>query len=220
MVALTDVDKCEIRRDEAFKTNVAAAENLADYARKRPAAYVVHISTDMVYDGPGPHTESPVCPMNVYALTKYAGELAYRGINGCILRTNFFGKSRCLGRRSFSDWILEMGLSGKDASLFTDVLFSPLKMETIAQLLCVIFEKKVVGTFNLASNCGMSKRDFAHHLLAQFSVTHHGFKDALSTEHQFTAPRPRDMRMTPFRLEQVIGITMPTLLDEIRSMTR
>jgi dTDP-4-dehydrorhamnose reductase len=48
--ALTDVDKCELEKGLAWKTNVEATENLVRLCKKRDA-YLVYVSTDYVFNG-------------------------------------------------------------------------------------------------------------------------------------------------------------------------
>ncbi len=218
LIALTDVDKCENDRETTFERHVRVVENLAAHLTRAPTTYLVQISTDMVYNGPGPHLEANVCPMNTYALSKYAGEMACRGLNCCVLRTNFFGNSKCAYRKSFSDWVLETARANKPASLFTDVLFSPLRMETIGRTIGTIIERRIRGVYNLSSRDGMSKRDFALKVLETFGITQHQFKDALASSHEFTAYRPADMRMDPSLLEKALGTTMPALANEIERL--
>ena len=55
-VAWTDVDGCEKNPDRANLVNFQTAKNIIDsvfYTNIR----VIHISTDQVYSGPGPHQE-------------------------------------------------------------------------------------------------------------------------------------------------------------------
>src|SRR5512135_3855567 len=75
LVAYADVDGCERDLRRAWRLNVLAAEVVAE-ACAANNAHLVHVSTDQVYDGRGPHAEAAPMPANCYALTKYAGELA------------------------------------------------------------------------------------------------------------------------------------------------
>ena len=51
---------------------------------------IIHISTDQVYGGKGPHYEKKATPLNIYGLTKKrGGEEYFFKKNTCILKTNF-----------------------------------------------------------------------------------------------------------------------------------
>jgi dTDP-4-dehydrorhamnose reductase len=72
------VDDAEIATARAFEINAVGAKNLADACREVEAV-LVHISTDYVFDGenaPEPyHEDHAPNPLNVYGVSKYAGEL-------------------------------------------------------------------------------------------------------------------------------------------------
>lgn len=76
--ALTDVDGCESRRDEAFRINGAGVENLARAAAEA-GCLLVQLSTDFVFSGDArrPYREDDEPrPLSVYAASKLAGEKA------------------------------------------------------------------------------------------------------------------------------------------------
>ena len=93
LVALTDVDKCEAEPNLAYLLNIRPVEILQFYYNKKQSVKIIHISTDQVYDGTGPHRESDIKISNIYSLSKYYAEHVALGANGCILRTNFVGRS-------------------------------------------------------------------------------------------------------------------------------
>src|SRR5262249_54377625 len=148
LVALTDVDRCEGQPNNAYRLNVRCVENLTEWMSRGHAAKLIHISTDQVYDGEGPHREAAVTITNTYAMSKYAGELAARGANGTVLRTCFFGPSRLAGRPSFSDWLIDKFRSGQAFTGFDDVRFSPLAMDTLVRMIRRVIEGPVPGLYN------------------------------------------------------------------------
>lgn len=90
--AYTAVDKAEVEPDLANQINHLAVSQLADIAHKQDA-FLLHVSTDYVFDGKGcrPYIESdPVAPQNQYGLSKLKGEQAMQvsGCNGAIVRTS------------------------------------------------------------------------------------------------------------------------------------
>jgi dTDP-4-dehydrorhamnose reductase len=89
----TDVDGAESDPQAAFAVNAAACELLAREA-SRCGAWLVHFSTDYVFDGSGtrPWREDDAAePVNVYGRSKLAGEEAIRreGGNHLILRSGW-----------------------------------------------------------------------------------------------------------------------------------
>ena len=74
--AYTNVDRCEVDVDLAYKINAIGPRNLA-IAATDAGAKLVHVSTDYVFPGtcPKPLTEFDTPgPISMYGKTKYAGE--------------------------------------------------------------------------------------------------------------------------------------------------
>ena len=91
--AYTAVDRAESEPELAMRVNGEAASVLAQEAR-RLGAWLVHYSTDYVFDGtkPTPYREDdPTGPVSVYGRTKLAGEqaIAASGCRHLILRTSW-----------------------------------------------------------------------------------------------------------------------------------
>jgi len=80
LAAMTDVDRCELEPDEAYRVNALGTRNVA-LACQRSNAVMVYINTGSIYDGSKetPYTEYDAPgPVNVYGRSKYAGELYVR----------------------------------------------------------------------------------------------------------------------------------------------
>ncbi len=216
LVALTDVDRCEREPHEAYLGNVRPLERIV---RSLPrGTTLIHVSTDQLYDGPGPHREEDIRLVNTYALTKYCAELVAAQVGGTVLRTNFYGLSRCPGRPSFSDWLTGAFTRQEPLKLFTDVLFSPLSLTTLVEMMLLVLADPKPGQFNLGCRDGLSKRDFAHeiahHLALSTACARNVTSDATAP---LRAPRPRDMRMDVSLFERTYGVTLPRVQDEIRT---
>ena len=90
--ALTDVDGCESRREEARFINGEAVGGLLEVCR-RQGARLVQISTDYVFDGTAkvPYREAdPTAPLSVYGESKLLGErLALEDPSSLVVRTSW-----------------------------------------------------------------------------------------------------------------------------------
>jgi dTDP-4-dehydrorhamnose reductase len=219
LVGLTNVDRCEMQPNSAYMVNGRTVENVTSWMKRRAAAcHLIQISTDQVYDDPGPHSEYQVTIRNYYALSKYCGELSAAGVSSTIVRTNFFGRSRCPKRQSFTDWLYDSLSGGAAINVFNDVLFSPLSMATVVEIVGLIMCKKPVGLFNLGSRQGMSKADFAVAFAGALNLsTQHMSCTSIERGATLKAYRPRDMRMDSSKIESALGIKLPNLIEEIRS---
>jgi dTDP-4-dehydrorhamnose reductase len=219
LAALTDVDECERNPQAAYLTNVRIVENIATWMRASSnTCHLVQISTDQVYDGLGPHGESDITLKNYYAFSKYAGELAAATAAGTIVRTNFFGPSRCQGRTSLSDWLMHALTNNVPITVFDDVRFSPLSLLRLVQMLELVIRSRRQGTYNLGSRDGMSKADFAVAFASALNLPTLHMKRGTSETALLKAYRPKDMRMDSSLFERTFDVELPTLMTEIQSM--
>lgn len=219
LVALTNVDECDKSPKYAYLVNAHVVKNLVRWIKERGnRCHIVQISTDHVYDGPGPHAEDNVTPSNYYALTKLAGEFFASTIPSTILRTNFFGPSLRSDRCSLSDWLIKSLVRRNPITVFDDVYFSPLSMSRLLNLIELVVNQPHQGIFNLGSRSGMSKADFAYALADAIDLPTQSMKRGVSTQFPHKVYRPKDMRMDSSKFEIVFGVKLPNLLEEIQSM--
>ena len=173
-------------------------QNLCVWIRSRnKTSHLVQISTDQLYLGIGPHSEDRVCPVNYYAFSKLAGELIAADVNATILRTNFFGFSKCSGRQSLSDWLVEKLRTKQAANVFEDILFSPLSMTTLSRAIETAIDQRTPGIFTtLGSRDGSSKADFAFKIARCLSLSSDRLVRVTAPQlGQAAARRPLDMRV-------------------------
>jgi dTDP-4-dehydrorhamnose reductase len=220
LIAATDVDKCEAQPELAWLANAsvvsAIAKSLATSStRSDVRPHLIHLSTDHVYDGLGPHSEEDVHPINVYGLSKFTGELLADKVGATVLRSNFFGRSRCPSRRSFSDWLVESLREGKPIMVFDDVKFSAVHMDTLCSIIVRSVELRPAGTFNVGCRDSMSKAGFALALAQALGVVSHNIKIGSISTSSLKARRPLDMSMQVTKLESALGLECPKMLDEI-----
>ena len=218
LAALTDVDECERNPQLAYLGNVRIVENLAKWMRESGnRCHLVQVSTDQVYDGPGPHKEDEITLTNIYGFSKYAGELAAAAVPSTVLRTNFFGPSRCPGRMSLSDWLVQSLTRGDPITVFEDVRFSALSLHRLVELVEFVLGRRQPGIFNLGPKTGMSKADFAFALAEVLGRPTRCMSRGTSHKAKLAAYRPRDMCMDSSRFEEVFGIELPDMIEEIHS---
>ena len=109
--AYNNVDGAETDTDNAIRINVNGPMNLAA-AAARHGIYLIHISTDFVFDGTrtSPYHESNrPAPLSEYGRTKLAGEIAVKR-SGClsiIIRTAWLYSP--FGKKNFVRTILSLG---------------------------------------------------------------------------------------------------------------
>lgn len=164
-VALTNLEQCEIYKTLAYEINAKICKSLSElqilYKFK-----IIHISTDQVYSGKGPHKEENCFPINNYGKTKLIGENFLNKKNSLIIRTNFFGKS--ISRKpSYTDWLIESYSRNPYQKIkITKSFFSPLNLETLIDLIeKAFFDFKLYGVYNLGSFARINKLNFSKKFL-------------------------------------------------------
>lgn len=222
LVGLTNVDYCESHPNDSYLINVKVVENIVAWiSQQSRQIHLVHISTDQVYDGEGLHAESNPALTNYYGFSKYAGELAASTCHAAILRTNFFGKSQAKLRSSFTDWLHGALSDEQDIQVFDDVYFSPLSMDTLVQMIGLVIDKQITGTYNLGSRQGLSKADFAFEFAKSLGLDTQNMTRAKVSEVEFVKTyRPKDMRLDVNKFEQTLNVILPTLQQEILKVSK
>lgn len=222
LVALTNVDHCEQHPNESYVINVKVVENIVSWIKQRQNnVHLVHISTDQVYDGQGPHCEDEVALTNYYAFSKYTGELVARTVNAAVLRTNFFGKSKTERRTSFTDWLYQTLTNKASIQVFDDVYFSPLSMHTLSDMIALVVKKQLQGTYNLGARQGLSKADFAFRFADALSLSTDNMTRSQIGQVDFVKTyRPKDMRLDVSRFEHAMDIILPDLQQEILNVSK
>jgi dTDP-4-dehydrorhamnose reductase len=214
LVANTNVDQCEENYGDAFDANVVVVQNIAKAIRGKKSR-LIHISTDHLYGGEGPHIENRIELVNKYAITKRIGEFAASQISSTILRTNFIGKSKTVGRISFTDWLYDGLNTNKALFLFSDVLFSPLYIEDLCSAVWIVMNNPSPGIFNLGSRGGISKADFGIAFAKRLGFDTGNLELREICKAKLLAKRPKDMRMNSTKFENTFGHILPTIWQTI-----
>lgn len=133
--AYNAVDQAETDTDAAIRLNVTGPMNLAE-AAARHGIYLIHISTDFVFDGTktSPYHESDrPAPLSEYGRTKLAGEIAVKR-SGClsiIIRTSWLYSP--LGKKNFVRTMLRLGEEEEIIKVVYDQKGSPTYARDLAE---------------------------------------------------------------------------------------
>ena len=187
--AYTHVDKAEDEPEAAYLLNETAPRLLAK-ACKKHGIFLIHISTDYVFDGTkgSPYTaEDRPNPINVYGASKLAGEKAIANVGGdhCIVRTSWLYSEY---GDNFQTKILEKAKTAPHLEVVSDLLGTP----TYAPNLVVFLLNKIndsAFTSNVEHFSGgktMSWYDLAK------SLTQIQVKEIASEALNLKANRPKD----------------------------
>jgi dTDP-4-dehydrorhamnose reductase len=210
--AATNVDWCEANPGEAHKLNGELPQRLAMAAAKIGAT-LVYVSTDSVFDGAdgGYDEDTTPAPVNVYAASKLEGERGVRESTDrhLVVRTNMFGWG--LYKESLAEWIIGCLASGSEVPGFVDVVFSPLLVNDLVELVFELLRRRAHGTFHLASADAHSKFEFARMLARGFGHDEALVRRATIDGAMLKARRPRNTSLNVARVAREIEADLPTL---------
>lgn len=153
--AMTAVDGCETNECRAFEVNALGPKYLAENVT-RQGGTLLHVSTDYVFPGtdPTPCKETdPVCPVNAYGRTKWAGEVFVRAIcsKHFIVRTAWlYG----LHGKNFVKTILKKARETGRISVVADQYGSPTFANDLAGAILQLAQTDRYGTYH-CTNVGV-----------------------------------------------------------------
>jgi len=224
--AHTAVDKAETDQVTARRVNADAVAVLASAAR-RQGAWLVHYSTDYVFDGnkKDPYIEDdPTAPLSVYGATKLEGENLIRS-SGCkhlILRTSWVYAAR---GNNFAKTMLRLAAEREALSVVADQVGAPTSAELIADVSALMLQR-LVHDEALAANASGT-----YHLVAQGETSWHGYAQFItekaaalgvqlktaasaitpirSEEYPVPAKRPINSRLCTDKLRHTFGLELP-----------
>jgi dTDP-4-dehydrorhamnose reductase len=165
--AMTNVDLCESKRDQAFAINAEAPKLLGEICSERKAK-LIHFSTDYVFDGEKgePYVETDAAkPISVYGESKRAGEenvLALQDGHLVVRVSWVFGPDR----PSFVDAMIKRAREEEKIAAVADKFSTPTYTRDIAEMLSRFFDVDLPGGILHFANSGeCSWQEYAQHAL-------------------------------------------------------
>lgn len=206
--AAVNVELCEKDPQYAEQLNYMVTKNLVHICEKKQIRFI-YISTDAVFDGEQSELykeEDLVNPVNVYGLTKLKGEQAVLDYKlGTVLRTNIYGFN-FQDKASFGEWILYSLLNNETLNMFTDIYFSPILVNELAEIIDRVIEKDVRGLYHACASGKISKYKFAVLLKEIFHINSGKIVETLSKDFEFKAKRSPDMGMSNEKLKKELNL--------------
>jgi len=167
------VDECEDNPQASFLVNAIAVRDLALTARQLGFA-LVHFSTDYVFDGRKrrPYVEGdPARPLNVYGVSKLAGEFFLRALldRYFLVRTcGLFGPAGPRDKApNFVDRMLTLAGEGKTIRVVNDQWVSPTSAEELAVRVAELIQARHYGLFHLTNEGECTWFEFAQEVFRQ-----------------------------------------------------
>lgn len=215
--AMTAVDECESRADDAFRVNALGSAHVAAAAH-RVGARLVAFSTDYVFDGeldrPYHEWDTPR-PRTVYGQSKLAGEEAVRTHcpDHLIVRTAWlYGP----GGPSFVHTMLRLGRDpDRTLQVVDDQHGNPTSTCAVATCVDQLLERDARGTVHVTCRGDATWFELAREVLALTGAPA-TVRPCTTAEYPRPAPRPANSRLDP-RVIRLLGLPeMPTWRDALR----
>jgi dTDP-4-dehydrorhamnose reductase len=234
--AYTAVDKAESEPELAFLVNAQTPGILAQEAEKL-GAWLIHYSTDYVFDGSGgeawKETDAPN-PLNVYGASKLQGErnIAANCSKYIILRTSWVYAAK---GGNFAKTMLRLAQERESLSVVDDQIGAPTGARLLARLTADVIPKAMQnpglsGLYHAVAAGETSWYGYARFVIGgarqrgvAIKVSDENVRPVTSSQFPTPAKRPANSRLDTSKLEQAFGIKLPDwqtgvaeMLDDIR----
>jgi len=233
--AYTAVDRAESEPERAMRINAGAVAVLAQEMQQRNG-WLVHYSTDYVFDGakPAAYVESDTpAPRSVYGRTKLAGEqaIAASGCRHLIFRTSWVYSLR---GGNFPKTMLRLARERTELRVVSDQVGAPTGADLIADVTALalhglqrdaVLAGRAGGTYHLTSSGSTSWHGYAQSVIgwaatdgAVLRTTPDRVLATTSAEYASAAPRPANSRLDTAKLCLSFGLAMPPWEAGVRRM--
>ena len=224
--AHTAVDKAESEPDFARLLNATAPGILADEAQAL-GAWLVHYSTDYVFDGSGdqPWKEGDATgPLSVYGQTKLEGEQAVqRCERHLIFRTSWVYAAR---GGNFAKTMLRLAKERETLQVIDDQFGAPTGADLIADVTAHAIRQvmtgqaggnvALAGIYHLVAGGCTNWNAYAKHVVAlaecaqpAIKIVAKDIKSVPTSAFPTPAKRPHNSRLDTTRLQTTFGLTLP-----------
>jgi dTDP-4-dehydrorhamnose reductase len=219
--AYTAVDRAESEPERAWQINAVAPGRLARWARTR-GAWLVHYSTDYVYDGNKrtPYVETdPTAPLNAYGRSKLEGDRAVAA-SGCphlIFRLCWVYGMR---GNNFLLTMLRLARERETLRVVSDQIGSPTWCRLIAEATALALQQVLnrpdpalwSGVYHLRCAGETSWYEFARRIVESVPEQERKCREVVpirSEEYPAPARRPAWSVMSCEKLERTFGLVLP-----------
>ncbi|HZK76008.1 MAG TPA: SDR family oxidoreductase [Candidatus Kapabacteria bacterium] len=221
------VDEAETQREAAWRANVTALEHLTEIARKIDAR-IVHISSDLVFDGtraPYAELDTPH-PINYYGRTKLASENVLRtcGIEYTIFRTSSVYGAADHANTNYALSVIASIESGEPVMAATDLINAPTLVDDLALAIVRATERRRLGLYHAGGPEMITRFEFAQRIVEMFGLNASMIVPTtvseLRSSGRWRAERPARNGLVSLKAQTDLGIRLSNVDDGLRVMER
>lgn len=212
--ALTNVDLCEKDEKSAYTINALAVKEIT-LAAEDIGAYLIHVSTDYVFDGvTGNYDEDAIPkPINYYGLSKLLGDShACTYDNSLVIRTSgVFGL-----KGNFPRFVLDSLKNNKGINVVNSY-YSPIHARMLARQIKIVMGSGQTGILNIAGE-RISRLELANRICDIFDLNKELINEVPESSLNWVARRPRDSSLNIDRSLSILGNGYSSIDTNIKMM--
>lgn len=205
LAAETDVDKCELEQDHAYKTNAFGTYNVALVCKEKDIL-MVHISTAGVFDGEkqGPYIEfDEPNPINAYGRSKLAAEEFVKDLldRYFIVRAGWMMGGGKKDKKFVHKIIRQIEAGKKELQVVTDKIGAPTYTLDFSRCLAKLIRTSYYGLYHMVCKGKCTRFEVAEKMLEILGRKDIKLNAITSDQFPLPAPRARSEVMRNFLLE-------------------
>ena len=215
--AYTNVDKAEEDVALCYKVNRDAPQYLAQ-AIEKVGGFIIHISTDYVFDGTNniPYTEQDKPnPVTIYGKSKIEGEqyVCESCKQHIIIRTAWVYSSY---GKNFVKTMIKLGEEKPSLGVIFDQIGSPTYARDLAKTIITIVNQGIIpGIYNFSNEGVISWYDFTKHIHQLANITSCKVAPIHTADYPTLAQRPHFSVLDKTKIKNTYNIEIPYWRDSL-----
>ncbi len=215
--AYTNVDKAEEDVALCYKVNRDAPQYLAQ-AIEKVGGFIIHISTDYVFDGTNniPYTEQDKPnPVTIYGKSKIEGEqyVCESCKQHIIIRTAWVYSSY---GKNFVKTMIKLGKEKPSLGVIFDQIGSPTYARDLAKAIITIVNQGIIpGIYNFSNEGVISWYDFTKHIHQLANITSCKVEPIHTADYPTLAQRPHFSVLDKTKIKNTYNIEIPYWRDSL-----
>ena len=222
--SLTNGNYCAEKPNEAFDVNGVSVQKFLKVTEKH--VKIIYISTDAVFPSSLHLAKETNCvfPENVYGKSKELGEFFLNTSidrNYTIIRTTIVGLNINKQKSGFVEWIINTAKENQELGLFTDVLFTPISIWSLANEIRFLIESNNINSEILHIGGELcTKYEFGRKLLESLNISTDKLKKSSILSFKDRAKRCIDQSLDSSFYQKKYNRVLPNLNNTINTLKK
>lgn len=224
--AISSPSEVDANPQLAEKVNVSLPRFLAQIST-HIGARLIHISTDMVFDGHNAEsyrsTDMPA-PTNLYGQTKLMAErevLEHNPEDPVVLRIPILMGNSPSGQRSVHEKLLAAIANGERPKLFCDEIRQPCSASNVAEVMLELTERRDLhGIFHWAGNDALSRFIMGQRILKHFGLPLDSIQSVCKNDDPEFANRPTNLTFNLHPIVSKLKTKPATFEEQLEELTQ